>query len=167
MSKKWRCRRHCCHSIVAGTTAVVPARFVTHLRVANRLRRLCPLGTRFPTVPAGVLGAEPLSLMPQHSSREPAKRCSRAHAVDQGFFDSLIVASEEIQERRFLYGMKFGQMTAKGMAVRAALIVCPAGSPLPVTVYANFAVKARDKGCGFHGYLASFGASAGAYPLPR
>ena len=44
MSKKWRCRRHCCHSIVAGTTAVVPARFVTHLRVANRLRRLCPLG---------------------------------------------------------------------------------------------------------------------------
>ena len=167
MSKKWRCRRHCCHSIVAGTTAVVPARFVTHLRVANRLRRLCPLGTRFPTVPAGVLGAESLSLMPQHSSREPAKRCSRAHAFDQGFFDSLIAASEEIQERRFLYGMKFGQMTAKGMAVRAALIVCPAGSPLPVTVYANFAVKARDKGCGFHGYLASFGASAGAYPLPR
>ena len=82
--------------------------------------------------------------MPQHSSREPAKRCSRAHAVDQGFFDSLIVASEEIQERRFLYGMKFGQMTAKGMAVRAALIVCPEESPLPVTVYANFAVKARD-----------------------
>ena len=39
--------------------------------------------------PAGVLGAEPLSLMPQHSSREPAKRCSRARAVDQGFFDSL------------------------------------------------------------------------------
>ena len=24
--------------------------------------------------------------MPQHSSREPAKRCSRAQAVDQGFF---------------------------------------------------------------------------------
>ena len=44
VSKKWRCRRHCCHSIVAGTTAVVPARFVSHLRVANRLRRLCPLG---------------------------------------------------------------------------------------------------------------------------
>ena len=56
MSKKWRCRRHCCHSIVAGTTAVVPARFVSHLRVANRLWRLCPLGTRFPTVPAGVIG---------------------------------------------------------------------------------------------------------------
>jgi len=80
--KKWRCRRHCCHSIVAGTTAVVPARFVSHLRVANRLRRLCPLGDgelfkfylkssvcqrqtglpkgnppcAFPTVPAGVLG---------------------------------------------------------------------------------------------------------------
>ena len=44
MSKKWRRRRRCCHSIVAGTTAVVPARFVSHLRVANRLRRLCPLG---------------------------------------------------------------------------------------------------------------------------
>ena len=115
VSKKWRCRRHCCHSIVAGTTAVVPARFVSHLRVANRLRRLCPLGDgelfkfylkssvcqrqtglpkgnppcAFPAVPVGVLGAEPLSLMPQHSSREPAKRCSRARAVDQGFFDSL------------------------------------------------------------------------------
>ena len=89
VSKKWRCRRHCCHSLVAGTTAVVPARFVSHLRVANRLRRLCPPGTRFPAVPVGVLGAEPLSLMPQHSSREPAKRCSRARAVDQGFFDSL------------------------------------------------------------------------------
>ena len=82
VSKKWRCRRHCCHSIVAGTTAVVPARFVSHLRVANRLRRLCPLGDgelfkfylkssvcqrqtglpkgnppcAFPAVPAGVLG---------------------------------------------------------------------------------------------------------------
>ena len=54
--QKWRCRRHCCHSIVAGTTAVVPARFVSHLRVANRLRRLCPLGTHSPTVPAGVIG---------------------------------------------------------------------------------------------------------------
>ena len=89
MSKKWRCRRHCCHSIVAWTTAVVHARFVSHLRVANRLRRLCPQGTRFPAVPAGGLGAEPLSLMPQHFPREPAKRCSRALAADQGFFDSL------------------------------------------------------------------------------
>ena len=105
--------------------------------------------------------------MPQHSSREPAKRCSRAHAVDQGFFDSLIAASEEIQERRFLYGRKFGQTASGAHGVRAAPIGCPEESPLPVTVYANFAVKARDKGCGFHGYLASFGASAGAYPLPR
>ena len=66
----------------AGTTAVVPARFVSHLRVANRLRRLCPLGDgelfkfylkssvcqrqtglpkgnppcTFPTVPAGGIG---------------------------------------------------------------------------------------------------------------
>ena len=46
LSKKGRCRRHCCHSIVAGTTTVAPACFVSHLRVANRLRRLCPLGDR-------------------------------------------------------------------------------------------------------------------------
>ena len=34
--KKWRCRRHCCHSNVAGATAVVPAHFVSHLQFANR-----------------------------------------------------------------------------------------------------------------------------------
>ena len=34
--------------------------------------------------PAGVLGAEPLSLMPQHFPREPAKRCFRAMAANQG-----------------------------------------------------------------------------------
>ena len=39
--------------------------------------------------PAGVLGAEPLSLVPQHFSREPAQRCSRALAVNHGFFDRL------------------------------------------------------------------------------
>ena len=39
--------------------------------------------------PAGVLGAEPLSLMPQHFPREPAKRCFRAMAASQEFFDSL------------------------------------------------------------------------------
>ena len=35
--------------------------------------------------PAGVSGAEPLSLVPQHFFREPAKRCSRALAANQGF----------------------------------------------------------------------------------
>ena len=35
--------------------------------------------------PAGVSGAEPLSLVPQHFFREPAKRCSRAQAANQGF----------------------------------------------------------------------------------
>ena len=94
VSKKWRCRRHCCHSIVAGTTAVVPARFVSHLRVANRLRRLCPPGTRFPTVPAGVIGAEPLSLVPQHFPRKPARRCLRATAANLWFFDSLRATGE-------------------------------------------------------------------------
>ena len=39
--------------------------------------------------PAGVLGAEPLSLMPQHFPREPAKRCFQAMAANQVFFDSL------------------------------------------------------------------------------
>ena len=34
--------------------------------------------------PAGVLGADPLSLMPQHFPREPAKRCFRATTVNQG-----------------------------------------------------------------------------------
>ena len=42
--------------------------------------------------PAGVLGAEPLSLVPQHFFREPAKRCSRALAANQGFFDKLLSA---------------------------------------------------------------------------
>ena len=80
----------------------------------KRLRRLCALGARFPPAhagvleakplklqvadkvevqealpPAGVLGAEPLSLMPQHFPREPAKRCVRAMAANQSFFDSL------------------------------------------------------------------------------
>ena len=35
--------------------------------------------------PAGGLGAKPLSLMPQHFPREPAKRCFRAMAASQGF----------------------------------------------------------------------------------
>ena len=34
--------------------------------------------------PAGVLGAEPLSLMPQHFPREPAKRCFQTMAANQG-----------------------------------------------------------------------------------
>ena len=73
VSKKWRCRRHCCHSIVAGTTAVVPARFVSHLRVANRLRRLCPPGTRFPAVPAGFLGR----LTAVNRNEDLARQCQR------------------------------------------------------------------------------------------
>ena len=35
--------------------------------------------------PAGVLGAEPLSLMPQHFPREPAKRCFQATAAIRFF----------------------------------------------------------------------------------
>ena len=46
--------------------------------------------------PAGVLGAELLSLMPQHFPCEPAKRCFWAMAANQGFFDALKLA-----ERRF------------------------------------------------------------------
>ena len=36
--------------------------------------------------PAGVLGAELLSLMPQHFPCEPAKRCFWVMAANQGFF---------------------------------------------------------------------------------
>lgn len=39
--------------------------------------------------PAGVIGAEPLTLVPQHFPRKPAKRCLRATAANSGFFDSL------------------------------------------------------------------------------
>ena len=36
--------------------------------------------------PAGVIGAEPLNLVPQHFSRKPAKRCLRARAANMGVF---------------------------------------------------------------------------------
>ena len=39
--------------------------------------------------PAGVIGAEPLSLVLQHIPRKPAKRCLRAQAANLGFFDRL------------------------------------------------------------------------------
>ena len=39
--------------------------------------------------PAGVIGAEPLALVPQHFPRKPAKRCLRAMAANLGFFDRL------------------------------------------------------------------------------
>ena len=91
------------------TTAVVPARFVSHLRVANRLRRLCPLGTRFPPVPAGVIGAEPLTLVPQHFPRKPAQRCLRATAANLGFFDRLKGASR-CREAPFLLDSKISSL---------------------------------------------------------
>ena len=46
--------------------------------------------------PAGVLGAEPLSLMPQHFPREPAKRCFRAMTANQGLFDTLKLACGDL-----------------------------------------------------------------------
>ena len=39
--------------------------------------------------PAGVIGAEPLTLVPQQFSRKPAKRCLRATTANLGFFDRL------------------------------------------------------------------------------
>ena len=52
------------------TTAVVPACFVSRLWIANRLRRLCPLGTHSPTVPAGVIdNPYDAALSPQTSLR--------------------------------------------------------------------------------------------------
>lgn len=43
--------------------------------------------------PAEVLGAGPLRLVPQHFSREPAERCSRAMAADQVFSKNEAVRS--------------------------------------------------------------------------
>ena len=39
--------------------------------------------------PAGVIGAAPLTLVPQHFFRKPAKRCLRARTANLGFFDRL------------------------------------------------------------------------------
>ncbi|MCI6037565.1 MAG: hypothetical protein MR748_06295, partial [Clostridiales bacterium] len=39
--------------------------------------------------PAGVFGAEPLTLVPQHFPRKPALRCLRATAANLGLFDRL------------------------------------------------------------------------------
>ena len=39
--------------------------------------------------PAGVIGAEPLTLVPQHFPRKPAQRCLRAITANSGFFDRL------------------------------------------------------------------------------
>ena len=52
--------------------------------------------------PAGVIGAEPLTLVPQHFPRKPAKRCLRAQAANLGFFDRLSRRSQEESG-----GMKF------------------------------------------------------------
>ncbi len=46
-------------TIGAVRTAVRPACCLPELRVANRLRRLCPLGTRFPTFPPVPFGSPP------------------------------------------------------------------------------------------------------------
>ena len=42
--------------------------------------------------PAGVIGAEPLTLVPQHFPRKPAKRCLRTLADNSGFFERLTPA---------------------------------------------------------------------------
>ena len=47
--------------------------------------------------PAGVLGAEPQSLMPKHFPREPAKRCFRAMAANQVFS----TVCQAVQKARF------------------------------------------------------------------
>ena len=42
--------------------------------------------------PARVIGAAPLTLVPQHFPRKPAQRCLRATAANLGFFDRLWAA---------------------------------------------------------------------------
>ena len=49
--------------------------------------------------PAGVLGAEPLSRMPQRLPHEPAKRCFRAMAANQGG-NTLSLAAQGNRNRR-------------------------------------------------------------------
>ena len=45
--------------------------------------------------PAGVIGAEPLTLVPQHFPRKPAQRCLRAITANSGFFDRLSGAEHQ------------------------------------------------------------------------
>ena len=49
--------------------------------------------------PAGVLGAEPLRLMPQHFPREPAKRCFRAMAAIRDFSTVCVLRSKAFLTR--------------------------------------------------------------------
>ena len=46
----------------------------------------------------------------------------------------------------FLYGRKLWQTASGAHGVRAAPIGCPEESPLPVTVYANFAIRNSHRG---------------------
>ena len=68
------------------------------LRLTGRQRRMAQVAEKVEVQealpPAGVLGAEPLSLMPQHFPREPAKRCFQAMASNQGLFNSLSLAAQ-------------------------------------------------------------------------
>ena len=63
-------------TIGAVRTAVRPACCLPELRVANRLRRLCPLGTRFPTFPFGNLRFAP------RNNRAPRRAASPAPAPE-------------------------------------------------------------------------------------
>ena len=63
--------------------------------------------------PAGVIGAEPLTLVPQHFPRKPAQRCLRAITANSGFFDRL----------RRIFSRKHGvQSVKKGRESRPFLI---------------------------------------------
>ena len=63
-------------TIGAVRTAVRSACCLPELRVANRLRRLCPLGTRFPTFPPA-----PLRIAIR-SNRAPHRAASHAHTPE-------------------------------------------------------------------------------------
>ena len=64
--------------------------------------------------PAGVLGAEPLSFMPRHLPREPAKRCFQAMAANQGFS----TAGAPCATRLSLRALPPGQPQANRQSVR-------------------------------------------------
>ena len=80
-------------TIGAARTAVRSACCLPELRVANRLRRLCPLGTRFPTFPPCTpfgslteaierpIGLQALLLAPESARQTPPRGISYGKAV--------------------------------------------------------------------------------------
>ena len=82
-------------TIGAARTAVRSACCLPELRVANRLRRLCPLGTRFPTFPLHPLRIATRSNRAPHRAARPALAPESARqAPPKGNFYGKVVAHD-------------------------------------------------------------------------